>query len=49
MAKLTITIAEAGNPLGAPVAKVDTMPYDKANRFLKAFNNDKTLFLGRVW
>lgn len=48
-AKLTITIAEAGNPYGAPVAKVDTMPYDRANRFLKAFNNDKTIFLGRVW
>ena len=49
MAKLTITIAEAGNPFGALVAKVGAMPYDKANRFLKAFNNDKMIFLGRVW
>jgi len=42
-------IAEAGNPFGEPVAKVDAMPYDKANRFLRAFNNGRTIFVGRVW
>ena len=47
--ELPVTIVEAGNPFGEPVAKVDTMPYDKANRFLNAFNNGKMIFYGRVW
>jgi hypothetical protein len=47
--KLPVTIVEAEKPFGEPAAKLDTMPYDKANRFLNVFNNDKMTFFGRVW
>lgn len=47
--RLPVRIVAAEKPFGGIVAKVDTMPYDKANRFLNAFNNGKTSFDGRVW
>jgi hypothetical protein len=47
--KLPARIVEAEKPFGGIAAEVDTMPCDKANRFLNAFNNDKIIFLGRVW
>lgn len=47
--KLPVRIVEAEKPFGGIAAEVDTMPYDKANRFLDAFNKGKTSFDGRVW
>ncbi len=47
--RLPVTIVDAEKPFGDAVAMVDVMSYDKANRFLNAFNNGKTHFEGRVW
>jgi len=46
--KLPVATVEAEKPFGEVVAKVDTMPYEKANRFLNALNNGKTSLDGPV-
>ena len=48
-AKLPVSIVNAENPFGQPVAFVGNMTYDDAIRFLNAFNNGKMTFDGRVW
>ncbi len=47
--KLPVKIKDYNNLNGDPVAHVDDMPYEKANRFLNEFNNGKLSFDGRVW
>ena len=47
--KLPVTISDLNNPQGDPVVHVDDMPYDKADDFLKAFNNGKASWDGRIW
>ena len=49
LGKVPVTIVRHDNPLGSTMAYVGDLPYEKAKRFLNAFNNGKTIFDGRKW